>query len=256
MTTMTRPLENGYLDDTPIDDTLLRQFLHNQADLAGLIARAGGGRVHQCQDVVVAAWDTAVAYQNMAVLLRPLDDDLADEVDAAFGQRRGTVLSAWPTADMTRRGWHLVGHPTFVARPPQAVQADTSQVRRVTTVEELGTLEDVVARGYPVPEAVGAPVGSAYPVGVLGSDLHLFLGTLGGEVVAGSASYAAYGVNNLCLAATLEPARRRGVWQAMAQARLAEHPELPAAAFTSDYSRAGFEKLGFLPVTRFTLWFR
>jgi hypothetical protein len=149
-----------------------------------------------------------------------------------------------------------VGHPTFVARGPQPVEVDTPSVRRVTTVEDIGTLEDVVARGYPVPEAVGAPVGSAYPLGVLGSDLHLFLGTLDGEVVAGAASHAAHGVNNLCLAATLEPARRRGVWQAMAQTRLAEHPELPAAAFTSDYSRAGFEKLGFLPVTRFTLWFR
>ena len=256
MTTITRPLESGHLDDTPVADTLLRQFLHNQADLVSLVARAGGGRVHRCPDVAVASWDTAVAYQNMAVPFRPLDDDLADEVDAAFGTRHGVVLSAWPTADLTARGWHLVGHPTFVARPPQPAQADTTRVRRVTTVDDLGTLEDVVARGYPVPEAVGAPVGSAYPLDVLGSDLHLFLGSLDGEVVAGAASYAAHGVNNLCLAATLEQARRRGVWQAMAQARLAEHPELPAVAFTSDYSRAGFEKLGFLPVTRFTLWFR
>jgi len=256
MTTMTRPLENGYLDDTPVEDTLLRRFLHNQADLVALIARAGGGRVHRCPDVVIAAWDTRVAYQNMAVLLRPLDEELADEVDAGFGDRHGMVLSAWPTSDLSGRGWSLVGHPTFVVRGPQPVAADLTQVRRVTTVDDLAALEDVVARGYPVPEAVGAPVGSAYPLGVLGSDLNLLLGTLDGEVVAGAASYAAHGVNNLCLAATLETARRRGVWQALAQARLAEAPHLPAVAFTSDYSRAGFEKLGFQPVTRFTLWYR
>jgi hypothetical protein len=255
MTTMTRPLENGHLEDTPVGDTLLRQFLHNQADLVALLAIAGGGRVHRCPDVVVAAWDTPVAYQNMAVPFRPLDDELADEIDHAFGDRHGMVLSAWPTQDLSSRGWHLVGHPTFVARPPQPAQASSS-VRRVTTLDDVGTLEDVVARGYPVPEAVGAPAGSAYPVGVLGSDLHLFLGTLDGEVVAGAASHAAHGVNNLCLAATLESARRRGVWQALAETRLAEHPELPAVAFTSDYSRAGFEKLGFLAVTRLTLWFR
>jgi hypothetical protein len=256
MTTITRPLENGHLEDTPVADTLLRRFLHNQADLAALLALAGGGKVHRCPDVVVAAWDTVVPYQSMAVLLRPLDDELADEVDAAFGGRHGMVLSAWPTADMSARGWHLIGHPTFVARGPQPVTADLSSVRRVTTVDGIGTLEDVVARGYPMPEAVGAPVGAAYPVGVLGSDLHLFLGTLDDEVVGAAASHTGHGVLNMCLAATLEPARRRGVWQALAQARLAEHPELPAAAFTSDYSRAGFEKLGFLPVTRFTLWFR
>jgi hypothetical protein len=126
----------------------------------------------------------------------------------------------------------------------------------VTIVDDLAVLEDVVARGYPVPEAVGAPVGSAYPQTALDGDLHLFLGSLDGEVVAGAASHAAHGVLNMCLAATLEPARRRGVWEAMAQTRLAEAPHLPAAAVTSDYSRGGFEKLGFLPVTRVTLWAR
>ena len=39
-------------------------------------------------------------------------------------------------------------------------------------------------------------------------------------------------------------------------ARVDDHPDLPAVAFTSDYSRPGFERLGFLVVTRFTLWWR
>jgi hypothetical protein len=32
------------------------------------------------------------------------------------------------------------------------------------------------------------------------------------------------------------------------------HPDLPAVAFTSDYSRPGFLRMGFLPITVFTLW--
>jgi len=69
-----------------------------------------------------------------------------------------------------------------------------------------------------------------------------------------AASHAAHGVVNLCLAATLPPARRRGVWHALATARCASTPDLPAVAFTSDYSRPGFLRMGFLPITRFTLW--
>ena len=33
-------------------------------------------------------------------------------------------------------------------------------------------------------------------------------------------------------------------------------PDLPAVAFTSDDSRPGFERMGFLAVSRFTLWQR
>ncbi|MDP9183947.1 MAG: GNAT family N-acetyltransferase [Actinomycetota bacterium] len=256
MTTITRPLETGFLDDTPVDDTLLRRFLHNQADLVALIAAAGGGTVVRRRDLVVGAFDTPVAYQNMAVLLRPLDDELADAVDDAFGDRHGMVLSAWPTADQTGRGWGLVGHPTFVVRGPQAAAAVPAVVRRVTTPEELALAEQVVAEGYPVPEAIGAAPGSAYPRAVLGSALQVFLGSYGGETVAAAASHEAHGVLNLCMAATLPAARRHGVWEALAQTRLAQAPHLPAAAVTSDYSRKGFEKLGFQPVTRCTLWLR
>jgi GNAT superfamily N-acetyltransferase len=149
-----------------------------------------------------------------------------------------------------------VGHPTFVVRGPQPATAVPPAVRRVTTADELALAERVVAEGYPVPEAQGAAPGFAYPAPVLGSDLHVFLGSHDGEVVAAAASFRAHEVLNLCMAATLPAARRRGVWQALAQARLAEAPELPAVACTSDYSRAGFEKLGFLPVSRLTMWAR
>lgn len=256
---MTRPLESGHLDDTPVGDTLLRRYLHNQADLTALLAQSGGGEVVRRPDAVVAAFDTPVAYQNQAVLLRPLagpDDEVLDVAEAVLADRHGMLLSAWPTPDLAPRGWQLVGHPTFVVRGPQPAVPVSASVRRVQTPGELARAEQVAAEGYPVPEAIGAEPGTTYPPGVLGSALHVFLGALEGEVVAAAASHAAHGVLNLCLAATLPAARRRGVWQALAEARLAEQPALPAASFTSDYSRAGFEKLGFLPVTRFTLWAR
>jgi hypothetical protein len=82
------------------------------------------------------------------------------------------------------------------------------------------------------------------------------LGLLDGEPVATGAVLASHGVANLCLAATLPRARRCGVWQALVWARVATALHLPAVAITSDQSRPGFVRMGFLRVTRFTLWHR
>ena len=80
------------------------------------------------------------------------------------------------------------------------------------------------------------------------------IGYLDGTPVVAAASHAAHDVVNLCLAATLPAARCRGAWRALVAARCADTPDLPAVAFTSDYSRPGFLRTGFLPITRFTLW--
>ena len=45
-------------------------------------------------------------------------------------------------------------------------------------------------------------------------------------------------------------------WAAMAGVRLLEEPGLPAVGVFSDMSRPSAEALGFLPITRFTLWHR
>jgi hypothetical protein len=68
--------------------------------------------------------------------------------------------------------------------------------------------------------------------------------------------HVAHGVVNLCLGATLPIARRRGVWESLVWARVADAPHLPAAAFTSDLSRPGFERMGFVVTHRLTLWLR
>ena len=89
---------------------------------------------------------------------------------------------------------------------------------------------------------------------LLGSAVRHWIGYLDSTPVAAAASHAAHGVVNLCLAATLPAARRHGVWRTLVAARCADTPDLPAVAFTSDYSRPGFLRMGFLPITRFTLW--
>jgi hypothetical protein len=74
--------------------------------------------------------------------------------------------------------------------------------------------------------------------------------------VSGAAALDAHGVVNLCFAATLSAGRRRGVWSALVWARVDQAPDQPAVAFTSDDSRPGFVKMGFLPMARLTLLVR
>jgi hypothetical protein len=146
----------------------------------------------------------------------------------------------------------------FVVRGPVGEPADAPpsevNVRRAESPDDLALVERIVIDGYPVPELDGLPANRAIGPALLGSAVRHWIGFLDGNPVAAAASHAAHGVVNLCLAATLPAARRRGVWHALAAARCADTPDLPAVAFTSDDSRPGFLRTGFLPITRFTLW--
>ena len=261
-----RPLETGWLPDTPVDDSLLRRFAFNQADLNVAFAEASpAGRSASDDEVVLADAGGGIPYYNQALLLRPLtglDDDLLDRIEVFYddlGGRPATLLSMWPTVDLGSRGWNLVGHPMIVARGPWGAATtrpgDDALVREIGA-DEVGEFERVLIEGYPMPEAAGSPPGSIVPSGVLDHGVRLRLGIADGEVVAAAAGHVSHGVVNLCTAATLPAARRKGVWGALVRARMADGPDLPAVAYTSDFSRPGFVHMGFLPVTRFTMWSR
>lgn len=258
-----RPLETGWLDDTPIEDSVLRQFIRNQADLGTAIALASGGRAAEATGVSLADAGGHLSFLNQATLLRPLiglDDPALDCVDDFWAQdpgRPNLLLSAWPTPDLGRRGWRLEGHPMFVVRSPGShpVRTDPGvELEVVESVEALGIAEQVAIEGYPMPPLIGSPAGTVLAPGLLDTDVRYRIGRLDGVAVGVAADYVGHGVVNLCLAATLVAARRRGVWANLVWARVDDAPDLPAVAFTSDYSRPGFVRMGFLPITRFTLW--
>lgn len=256
-----RPLETGWLADTPEGDTLLRRFLLNQGALGVALAGAVGGRVERDGDVVLADAGNPVSFYNSATLLRPItgaDDPVLDRVDAFFAagpaDRPWSFLSAWPTPDLSARGWSLMGHPAFVARGAGGLGRplpDGVEVRRADDEDELAVFARVVVEGYPMD---GADPAVAFPPALLGSGMSCRVGYVDGEPAAAAAGFVSNGVVNLCTAATLPNARRRGVWGALVQARMDDGPDLPTCAFTSDYSRPGFEHMGFLVFTRFTLY--
>jgi hypothetical protein len=127
------------------------------------------------------------------------------------------------------------------------------EVLEVRDPVALRTAERIAIEGYPIE---GAEAGTVLPSGILDTGLLFRLGLLEGEPVGSGARYVGHGVVNLCFGATLPAARRRGVWEALVWARVADAPDLPAVAYTSDDSRPGFERMGFVPTIRFTLWGR
>lgn len=255
--------QNGWLDDSFTGQSVTQAFLHNQADVADLLAAAAGGRYARSDGLALADSGGPVMYTNQAVLLHPLltpDDARLDEIDRFFtGPHPAIVLSAWPTPNLTPRGWQLIGHPMFVVRAP--ARHDTPSPPGVTVVPvddavELAVAERVAIDGYPLPEAADLPAYALFGTALLGGPVRIRIAYVDGRPAALGSGHTGHGVVNLCLAATMATARRRGAWRSLVWARVDDAPDLPAAAFTSDDSRPGFLRLGFLPITRFTLWAR
>jgi hypothetical protein len=262
---MAEDLVSGWGAREPVDDSVLRGFVFNQAETVHALACGPGSRYERTDDVAMADGNIPVAYANMSVLLRPVtsadDPVLATIADfyAPATDRAAMLLSVWPVPDLAARGWQLVGHPMFVVRSPGPVTAAPHPgvgVRDITTPDDVRALERVAIDGYPIPEAAGSPPGAIYPDAMLDTGLVMRLGTVDGDVVSAAVARVAHGVTNLCFAATLPAGRRRGVWSALVWSRVDEAPDLPAVAFTSDDSRPGFVKHGFLPLMRFTLLVR
>jgi hypothetical protein len=208
-TALHRPLETGWLDDTPVEDSLLRRFLHNQGDLGVLLATSAGGDAEVGPDLMMGWYATDVAYNNQAVALRPLTPDLLDRVDRFYaGRPRGaTLLSAWPTEDLRGRGWQLVGHPMLVVRPAGHLEVPARpgvSVEVCSDPAELEQAERIAIEAYPMP---GATPGTAFSQGLLSSPYLVRTGWLDGRPVAVGASHVARGVQNLCLAGG--PGQRR-----------------------------------------------
>lgn len=257
-------LEDGWQPDTPADDTLLRQFFHNQADMNQAVALALGGRSKEVRGAHLADAGSPIPYLNQALVARAATtahDPVFDEVEAFFDASGSpaTLLSVWPTPDLTARGWVLYGHPVLVVRAP----SDDPQplppgvdIAVVSDAEGLATVERIMIEGYPLPVPEGTAPGAILPAPILDTGLVVRIGYLDGKPVATGSAFLGHGLVNLVDAATLPAARRRGVWQSIVQARVADAPHWPAVAFTSDLSRPGFLRMGFLPITRLTLWGR
>jgi len=257
-------LENGWEPDTPQADSLLRQFVFNQAATSILPVGAMGGRVLRRDQVAAADLGRPAGFLNSATLLQPPTvEGLAgtlDELDRFYRDGSGEVLlwSAWPTPDLRPSGWRLEGHPPLLVRPAGGEPPPTElEIEPVRDAAALRVYEQTAIRGFPLPELAQAPPGSLLDERVLGKErLRHWLGRIDGEPVGTAATTLDSGLNGVALIVTLPEARRRGVGAALTWCAAQADPTKPAALLASDLGRGVYERMGFLPLLRFTLWSR
>jgi hypothetical protein len=247
-----------------------RSVLNFSATLLSPVV-AMGGRTLRRDDLAAGDLGRPAALYNSAVLLAPLAAERVDEVVGAVedfyagaGIGAGEVLlwSAWPTPDLRLHGWELEGHPPLLIHPagiplPPPTRPSTLRIESVHDAGRLRDFEQVTVEGFPFAELRPLTPGALYDERVLADPRsRLYVGYEDDRPVIAAALFIDVGIRHLALAATLPEARRRGHWEALARHRLKVEPELPAMGVFSDMSRPGAESLGFLPISRFTLWHR
>lgn len=248
----------GWEPDAPASDTLLRGAVLSLADR---IVRYGErhGRPLVDDGLVAAAFMAERgAFANMAVVCRPPDDWDAVRASVDGVVPAGTplvLMSPWPTPDLSRHGLALIGHPPFMILPTGGAPERLPDGIDVTEVDDaagIDTFDRVLIEGYPMPDIDRGYFTEA----LLGGRSHFFIGAVDGEPVAVAASHVSHGVHQVEFVATLAPHRGKGYGGAVTWAASSVDPSLPAVLIASDDGRPVYERLGYLSITRWTLWMR
>src|SRR3954452_20965023 len=256
----TEPLTTGWEPDVPVNDTLLRQFVFNSADRNEQHAQTMGGTWQAWDDVVLADLREPSGFGNQAILLRPLTE--ADAPDVVARLRHGfsgthALFSAWPTPDLRPYGYALIGHPPFMIRPPGGSAPVRPPELHVTEVDDAASTEmyeRVFVDGYPVPGPQPFEAGLLFDERLLGGITRAWVGSVDGHPVACAMAIASRGIVAVENVATLPEARGHGYGAALTATAALSTPDLPSALIASDAGRGVYERLGFLPISRFTLW--
>ena len=268
--TQSPPLETGWWSTTPAGDTYLRRFLLNWAGMGAAAAHLLGGHSRDLPAVLMADSGRPVAFFNCATLMQPLSTETAsatlDEIAAFFafadpsGLGEVLLVSAWPTGDLRPAGWNLIGHPPLHLLPTGAVPRSAPaglDVKDVRDVEALHAWERIAIEGYPLDALIGASPGSMTSETWLKEPrLRLWVGWVGNRPVSASSSWTEHGINNVTLVATVPSDRGRGYGEALTWHAARADPSLPSMLISSDVGRPIYERMGFLPLQRITLWYR
>lgn len=257
---MSDDLADGWGPSDPIDDTLLRAGVLSLADRIAHQAAALGRAVVADDRWVAAALADRGMLSNAGILTRPPRDwswiapALARLAPAGVPK---LVVSPFPTPDLRDQGLHLIGHPPFMVRPaggaaPQPVPG--LEIRPVTGADDLLDFERTLIEAYPFPDMPVDDVPTLFAPAMLGGAFRGFLGLVDGRPVATASAHVAAGVNHVEFVSTRSDHRGRGIGAALTWAATVAEPTLPAVLISSDDGRGVYEAMGYLPMTRWTLW--
>jgi hypothetical protein len=262
-------LESGWLPSTPTGDTYLRRYLLSWASMCAASSTSVGGTSRDLPQVRLADAGRPAAFTNFATLMRPLEAATVAETMAEIGSffrlddaaRNGEALlfSAWPTGDLRPFGWNLMGYPPLLLLPRGATPRtipDSLLIEEVRDLKALHAWERVGIEGFPLdgfdnalPGALTSPTWLEQP------NRRMWIGWEGNRAVCASAAWTEYGINNVTLVATLPDARRRGYGEALTWRASLADPSVPAMLFSSDDGRPVYERMGYLPLQRLSLWY-
>lgn len=251
-------LSDGFGPGVPPGDTLLRDYVESGVRYLVDTGRAVGAPTVEDDAVGGAHHGAPFPFANLTYARRPLDAagwaDVIDRLRAAYPAGSPFVIvSPFPTPDLAPLGFTLVGHPPFMVRPAGAATVPEPEgvtIERVTTPEGLADFEATLIEAYP-----GGPAGTLFTPGILDvGGVALWIARLDGACVATALGHHGGAVNGVEIISTLPTVRGRRVGEAITWAPTLARPDLPAALFASDLGRPVYERMGFLPVLRFSLW--
>jgi hypothetical protein len=251
-------LTSGWEPDVPASDSIVRATLLAWADRMRQQAASTGATLVDGDGFVQHETGVGNAFFNSTLLLRPPAS--VDEIGTAIRGHDGPFVlwSAWPTPDLRPLGLELMGHPPFMVRPAgggSRAVPDRLEIAEVTTTAELAEFETTLIEGYPLTGRRPGP-GQFFGPGILGSATRFWLGRCDDRTVAVAGSHAAHGVVIVEWVACRTEARGRGFGAAVTAAAALVAPSLPAVLLASDDGRRVYESLRFLPITRFSAWYR
>ena len=254
-------LETGWFADTPIDDTLTRQFVIADGEWMESCALAAGQDCLRTDDFLIVDDHSPHPLLNSGVLLRPVAADRAAVVAAdlmRFFDGAGgpfSVFSPWP-AELP--GLTAAGYPPLLLRVPggerPAVPPELT-IEEATTPDALADYEQVTIDGFPLESLQPWRAGVMFhPATLHVPGTRFFVGRVDGRAVSVAMSIVGCGVNHVEFVATLPDARGRGYGAAVTwEATLAE-PTIPSMLIATDMGRPVYERMGYVALTRWTFF--
>lgn len=257
-------LEHGWGASTPLDDTIHRRSVLALAESTARPSEAMGARSIRTDELVATHLGRPAGYWNAAVVTRPPDAagwqrvGLAlAELDAEPGSAGHVDLwSPFPTPDLRVDGWQLAGHPVAMWRPPGANEPPVPpdlRIERVTDEAGVHRWADAAVASYPL-DADPSVIATTDLLDA--EDVHLYTGSVEDRPVAVAAVVLTHGTNAVVFVAVRSDARGRGYGRAITGTATTARPELPAVLLASDDGRPVYERMGYLPLTRWTMWVR
>jgi hypothetical protein len=251
----------GWEHDVSEDDSALRQWVLTNLTRYRTIIERIDGRIDVWDAAALFDAASPVVFDNAVVLRRPVSTDELDEIiDTARvffpPERRWLLLSAWPLPDLTDAALTLMGHPPFMMRPagpPTDRRGGPAnfEIREVTPAE-AATFGATLETGFGMPGAATSPWSDRR---LFDGDIKAYIGYLDGEPVGTAAAFLAHGVVDVEMISCVEKCRGKGIGEALTWAATLADPSRPAMLMASDSGRPIYERMGYIPILRMTLWY-